>query len=97
MDQHRLWIIRLGKLKEFTKEVIEDHVAHLRGLDDAGPPVLAGPFEGHPAGGIVVIRAASELEARAIAEADPFITQGFESCELQPMIQACRDNNYLLG
>jgi len=96
MDDHRLWVIRLGKQKDFTEEVIRDHVEHLRRLDDAGRLVLAGPFENQPPGGLVIIRAATEQEALATAEADPFIAQGFESFELRPMLHACRANNYLL-
>jgi len=97
MNPDTLYVIQLGKLKDFTPEVIRAHVEHLRGLDDAGKLVLAGPFSGEPAGGLIVIRAGSVGEALAIAEMDPFVAQEFESCTIRAMTPARRTNNYLLG
>jgi len=96
MNTETLWVIQLGKLKDFTQEVVRAHVEHIRRLDDAGKLVLAGPFEGEPAGGLIVIRAGSVGEALSIAEMDPFVAQGFESCTVRAMTPACRTNNYLL-
>jgi len=50
------------------------HLEHLRGLGDAlklGGPML-DEESGDPNGSFVVVEAASEQEARAIAERDPF-------------------------
>jgi flavin reductase (DIM6/NTAB) family NADH-FMN oxidoreductase RutF/uncharacterized protein YciI len=58
--------------------VVEAHVAYLRSLRDSGVLLMAGPYEGRdpsrPAG--MVLLAASEEEARAIAEADPLVRGG---------------------
>lgn len=55
---------------------------------------MAGPFPDHR-GGMVVLRAASEEEARAIAEADPFVSSGAETYELRKIELSCRDNKHL--
>jgi uncharacterized protein YciI len=96
MNTETLWVIQLGKLKDFTPEVIRAHVEHIRCLDDAGKLVLAGPFSGEPAGGLIILRAGSEAEALAIAGMDPFVAQGFESCTVRALTPARRTNNYLL-
>ncbi len=80
--------------KQFTKDVIGRHIRHLEQLDDTGKLVLCGPFLDH-AGGMVVVRASSKEEARAIAEADPFVAEGFESYAIRTLHEATRENGYL--
>jgi uncharacterized protein YciI len=45
---------------------------------------------------MIIVRASSVEEARAIAESDPFFSEGFESYELRTLQQACKENRYLL-
>jgi uncharacterized protein YciI len=45
---------------------------------------------------MVLVRAGDMDEARRIAEADPFVAEGFESYELRTLLISCRENNYLL-
>lgn len=78
-----------------TKALVEEHVAHLKRLDDAGQLVLCGPFKDYQ-GGLVVVKASSAEEARRIAESDPFVRSGFESFELRTWELANRGNRYLL-
>ncbi len=97
MKPEVLYIIQLTQQKKFTPKIIHAHVEHLRRLDDDGKLVIAGPLEGEPSGGMVIVRADSEQEALSIAEEDPFIAQGFESYQVRAMTLSCRENNYLLG
>jgi uncharacterized protein YciI len=45
----------------------------------------------------MIIKAESIKDAKIIAESDPFITQGFSTCELRTLELASKDNNYLLN
>jgi len=83
------------KLKDFNQKIIEEHVAHIRSLDDRGILEICGPFLDYK-GGMVVVRAADIDEARKIAESDPFVRDGYESYEVRTWLIGCRENNYLL-
>lgn len=53
------------------------HLAHLESLGDK--MVLGGPFigeDGKPTGSLVVVEAESLDEAKALAAADPYVTEG---------------------
>ncbi|MFH2004942.1 MAG: YciI family protein [bacterium] len=92
-----LYVILLTKNpgRPFTDEIVRAHVAHIKALDEREQLVLCGPFLDWD-GGMIVIRAASLDEARSLAEADPFITGGFETCEVRTLHRGCRENGYLL-
>ncbi|MHB2266965.1 YciI-like protein [Aliihoeflea sp. PC F10.4] len=64
------------------------HVEYLNDLDAAGTLRFAGPFlddDGKPNGSMVALEAASEAEARQIADADPYAKAGlFESVDIKP-------------
>ena len=79
---------------KITPELVKAHIAHLRRLDEQGRLVMCGPFKDYQ-GGMVVIKADSLESARATAESDPFIKEGFETCELRTWELACRENNFL--
>ena len=81
--------------KALSLEIIRRHVNHLRELDAEGALVLCGPFSDYP-GGMVVVRAESPDEAKAIAEADPFISSGCKTYELRCLEVANAENNYLM-
>ena len=57
------------------------HLQYLQELDAAGTLILSGPF-GDRTGGMVVVRAGSLEEARAIAEADPLVASGVDAYDL---------------
>ena len=81
--------------KALSLDIIKRHVEHLRKLDAEGALVLCGPFSDFP-GGMVVVRAESPNEAKAIAEADPFISSGCKTYELRYLEVANAENNYLM-
>lgn len=74
---------------------VEQHVAHLRRLDDSGLLVSAGPVVGATEPfGLVVIRAESQRAAEVIADRDPFVTLGLRRSVVGRWELATRDNCY---
>ncbi|WP_157016604.1 YciI-like protein [Mesorhizobium xinjiangense] len=65
-----------------------DHVAYLDGLNAKGTLKAAGPFldpDGKPNGSLVIVEAADQGAAEAIAQADPYAVAGlFSSVEIRP-------------
>jgi uncharacterized protein YciI/putative intracellular protease/amidase len=74
--------------------LIRQHVGWLRDLEAAGRLVSAGPYLDRR-GGLVVITAADEAEARAIAEADPFVRYGCRTVEVRAWQWSCEENEHL--
>ncbi len=72
---------------EKLKPVLMAHLEYMIGLEKRGLVFASGPLadgEGPPSGhGLTVLRTTSAEEARAIAEADPFFTNGLRSFELK--------------
>ncbi|MCB9685684.1 MAG: DJ-1/PfpI family protein [Alphaproteobacteria bacterium] len=97
-DPYTRWVALLTEVPGVptTRAQIEAHVDHLRSLERQGRLELAGPFPGRGAG-MVVIRASSEDEARAVAERDPFVAQGVRSLDLRRWLLSCDDDGHLLG
>jgi uncharacterized protein YciI len=62
-------------------------------LDGNGKLVLAGPIVERQ-GGLIVLRAASAAEARAIAEEDPLVRGAYETYELRTWLLSNRRNDY---
>ena len=82
--------------KEMPKEIVEEHVEHLKQLESRDKLVVCGPFlERH--GALKVLRAVDRNEAIALAESDPFIREGIETYELLEFEYAHAGNNYLSG
>ena len=81
-EQTRAFVILLLKERPFTEAVIERHVAFLHDLESRNALVIAGPFR-DGAGGMVVIRAGDPDEAMRIAQRDPFVSEGFETCTVR--------------
>jgi uncharacterized protein len=88
-------ILTMNQGRSFTEELIKEHVAFLRDLDQKGKLELCGPFTDY-AGGMIVVRADSYEEAVKIAKSDPFISSGTESFEVRTWQLANKENNYLL-
>ena len=77
-----------------TIDVVEEHVAYLRDLDNRGILVNCGPFTDH-AGGMVVLRARNDAEALAIAETDPFVRKKVRKHQVRRWRLANKGNRFL--
>ena len=89
-----VYLLTHARPELFDAVLIRAHVAHLKRLEDRGKLELCGPFPDHD-GGMVVLHGVSEEEARAIAEADPFVTSGAETYKLRKLEVSCHNNNHL--
>lgn len=61
---------------------LPDHLAYLRTLIDQGLLLLSGPFADR-SGGMLVVRAESQAQAEAIAQADPLVARGLDRYEVR--------------
>lgn len=95
-EDYRRYVILLSHVqgKTLNEQIIRQHVAHLRKLDQQGRLVLCGPFTDYK-GGMIIIRAESLEEARSIAASDPFVKEGYENFELRTLELSCEENNHL--
>jgi len=90
----KAWFIRLipprphfdKDLSEAEAKIMEQHFVYLKGLYEKGVCLFAGPVL-DPKGvyGVMVIEAANEDEARAIAAADPSVKAGVNRIEVAEM------------
>lgn len=80
---------------QLKKELVEQHVEHLKKLKKSDKLILCGPFKDYP-GGMVVFTAQDIEEADRIAQSDPFISSGCKTYELRTVEIADETNNYLL-
>lgn len=71
---------------ELRKTVRDRHLAHLSGLSESGRILFGGPLRneaGEPCGSLVVLKATDLAAAKAIADGDPYLTEGiFEQLEV---------------
>jgi len=95
MKEEFLYFIELVQKKEYTRDVIKEHVDHLKKLDSANIYVLGGPLIDRK-GGMIIIKASSKEQAEQIAVQDPFVTEGFSSYQVFTLNPATKENNYLL-
>ncbi|ERJ83280.1 hypothetical protein HMPREF1987_01014 [Peptostreptococcaceae bacterium oral taxon 113 str. W5053] len=79
--------------KALNMEIVKKHVQYLKKLDDSGKLLLCGPFTDYD-GGMVVLECRNIEEARAFAESDPFIEEGYKTFELRTLSIANKENNY---
>ena len=95
-DEYRRYVITLTRDPGIAGDeaLIRKHVAYLRELERSGQLVLAGPFE-DGGGGMLIVRAPSLAEAETIAAADPFVTSGFDKCQVRAWIISCEENDHL--
>ncbi len=64
---------------ELRKTIRDQHIAHLTALDENQRVVFGGPLRDEaslPCGSVIILTAESLEAARAIAESDPYFTQG---------------------
>lgn len=90
------YVYLMSNLKEVNKELIKNHVEHLKGLKNKDKLVFCGPFTDYP-GGMVIFLAENLEEAINIAKSDPFIASGCKSFEIRTLEPANDENNYLLA
>ena len=57
------------EMNETEQRVMGEHFVYLKGLTQKGIVLMAGPVMGDPVWGMVVVKASSEEEAKAIADA----------------------------
>ena len=96
MNKPRVYVILLHYTEfKITRELIESHVAYLRELEKEDRLVLCGPFAENK-GGMVIIRAGSIDEAKAISERDPFVQLKARRPEVLTWHLANHENNYLI-
>jgi uncharacterized protein YciI len=69
------------------KALLAEHLEYMIALEKSGVLFASGPLStggGPPDGaGLTILRASSAEEARALAEADPFVRNGLRSFELK--------------
>src|SRR6201984_805243 len=72
---------------EKLKPLLPAHLEYLIGLEKRGLLFASGPLNdgaGPPSGaGLTILRAASPEDARALAEADPFVTNGVRTFDIK--------------
>ena len=72
---------------EKLKPLLPAHLEYMIGLEKRGLLFASGPLSdgaGPPSGaGLTILRAASAEEARALAEADPFVTNGVRTFDIK--------------
>jgi uncharacterized protein len=73
---------------EKLKPLLPAHLEYMIGLEKRGLLFASGPLSDGGAAppngaGLTILRAANAQEARALAEADPFVAQGLRTFELK--------------
>ena len=80
----RLFVIFSSGKGLDLKPYLADHLAYMIDLERRGVLFASGPFgDGTRGDGMTIVRAASEAEAREIALADPFVTNGIRTFTIQ--------------
>lgn len=77
-----VYLLRIVVDRTIYEPHLPAHFLYLQRLDAEGTLVLSGPFTDRT-GGLVVVRAPSLEEARAIAEADPLVSNGVDEYDLR--------------
>ena len=98
--EQSMYMMMLEKTKTYnriTKKVVEEHVANIRELDDAGKLELCGVFKGYPGmAGMYILKAESREEAKELCDREPLVVGGYATYKLIDFLIANRENNYLL-
>ena len=91
--EHKLIEFQMALLKHgpkysasgMTDDLKKQHIANVMSLLESGKVIIAGPFNDESdVAGIIIFRASSADEARALAENDPAVKAGFFSAEMHP-------------
>jgi uncharacterized protein len=79
--------------RELTPDLIAEHAAHLRELDDDHKLVLAGPFTDDPRG-LLILNCANSAAASAILDADPLVGAGVRTYRVHSWLIANAANGF---
>lgn len=85
MLQMQLWVMLATDVKPYANNIFARHIAHQVELEKSGVMFGAGPLfdpQGKREFGLIIIRAASAEEARAIADSDPMYKEGYRTYTL---------------
>ncbi len=88
MLRRKLYVIlsQPSATPEKLKALLPAHLEYMIALEKRGVLFASGPLadgEGPPSGaGLTILRAASAQEARALADADPFVASGLRTFDL---------------
>jgi len=87
MLQLQLWVIMAtdNPHKPYANDIFKRHIAHQVELEKKGVLFGAGPFfdtAGKREFGVIIVRASSALEAKAIADSDPMHIEGYRTYTL---------------
>jgi uncharacterized protein YciI len=92
-----LYVMMIEKKMDYTKEVIERHVANLKRLDENNYLELCGPLKGYSGiAGMVILKAKTYEEADELCKQEPFVVEGYATYKLCCLEVANKENNYLL-
>ena len=98
--EQSMYMMMLEKTKTYnriTKKVVEEHVANIRELDDAGKLEICGVFKGYPGmAGMYILKAESLEAAEELCKREPLVAEGFATYKLKALQPANKENNYLL-
>ena len=98
--EQSMYMMMLEKTKTYnriTKKVVEEHVANIRELDDAGKLEICGVFKGYPGmAGMYILKAESREEAKELCDREPLVVGGYATYKPIDFLIANRENNYLL-
>ncbi|HOT75722.1 MAG TPA: YciI family protein [Candidatus Wallbacteria bacterium] len=89
------FVLLLKNVKKLNPELINEHVAYMKSLNEKGVLELCGPFVDDWQGGMVIVKAANIEEAKKIAESDPFIKKGFDTYEVRQWLMGSKENDFL--
>ena len=94
-DEFTRYVILLTPVpgQQRDEALVRRHVAYIKELDRKGRFVLGGPFE--EGDGMIVLKASSLEEARQIAAADPFVSEGARTCTVRTWLLSCEENNHM--
>lgn len=95
-----MYMVMIEKTKTYnkiTRKVIEEHVEHIRRLDDEGKLEMCGVFKGYPGmAGMYILKTESREEAEELCKREPLAAGGYAKYKLAGLQPANRENNYLL-
>lgn len=90
-----VYLMMMDNHRPLSIDVIERHVEHLKRLEQQDKLVLCGPMLDYE-GGLVILHADSKEEAALLADADPFIAEGYKTYQLFTIQLADQYNQYLI-
>lgn len=89
-------VLKDKKRGELKKELLNEHVEHLRKLDKDEKLFLCGPFQDNEKA-IQILICNTIDEAESLVENDPFVKEGYYgSYEVNELIEANEGNNWLV-